>query len=191
MKYAIVNIERRRINRVTDETPQFVGEQMEVVEITDEQAAAIAASDTPSFLIDGELKSSPEVMAIRRAEREAARFTELYAADPEAAKAAKINQLRSARDAVEFGGITFNGLPVQTDMVTQARLTSALSLVALNPATVIKWEFPDGSIVDLDKATIEALAAAVFGHVQQTRTDFAAAKTLVDAAAAVEELTAI
>ena len=191
MKYAIVNIERRRINRVTDETPQFVGEQMEVVEITDEQAAAIAASDTPSFLIDGEIKSMPEVMVIRRAEREAARLTELYAADPEAAKAAKINQLRSARDAVEFGGITFNGLPVQTDMVTQARLTSALSLVALNPATVIKWEFPDGSIVDLDKATIEALAAAVFGHVQQTRTDFAAAKTLVDAAAAVEELTAI
>jgi hypothetical protein len=191
MKYAIVNIERRRINRVTDETPQFVGEQMEVVEITDEQAAAIAASDTPSFLIDGELKSMPEVMVIRRAEREAARLTELYAADPEAAKAAKINQLRSARDAVEFGGITFNGLPVQTDMVTQARLTSALSLVALNPATVIKWEFPDGSIVDLDKATIEALAAAVFGHVQQTRTDFAAAKALVDAAATVEELTAI
>ena len=191
MKYAIVNIERRRINRVTDETPQFVGEQMEVVEITDEQAAAIAASDTPSFLIDGELKSSPEVMAIRRAEREAARLTELYAADPEAAKAAKINQLRSARDAVEFGGITFNGLPVQTDMVTQARLTSALSLVALNPSTIIKWEFPDGNIVDLDKATIEALAAAVFGHVQQTRTDFAAAKTLVDAAATVEELTAI
>ena len=191
MKYAIVNIERRRINRVTEEAPQFVGKQMEVVEITDEQAAAIAASDTPSFLIDGELKSMPEVMAIRRAEREAARLTELYAADPEAAKAAKINQLRAARDAVEFGGITFNGLPVQTDMVTQARLTSALSLVALNPATVIKWEFPDGSIVDLDKATIEALAAAVFGHVQQTRTDFAAAKTLVDAAATVEELTAI
>ena len=191
MKYAIVNIERRRINRVTDETPQFVGEQMEVVEITDEQAAAIAASDTPSFLIDGELKSMPEVMAIRRAEREAARLTELYAADPEAAKAAKINQLRSARDAVEFGGITFNGLPVQTDMVTQARLTSALSLVALNPATVIKWEFPDGSIVDLDKATIEALAAAVFGHVQQTRTDFAAAKALIEAAATVEGLTAI
>ena len=191
MKYAIVNIERRRINRVTDETPQFVGEQMEVVEITDEQAAAIAASDTPSFLIDGELKSMPEVMAIRRAEREAARLTELYAADPEAAKAAKIKQLRAARDAVEFGGITFNGLPVQTDMVTQARLTSALSLVALNPATVIKWEFPDGSIVDLDKATIEALAAAVFGHVQQTRTDFAAAKALVEAAATVEELTAI
>jgi len=191
MKYAIVNIERRRINRVTDETPQFVGEQMEVVEITDEQAAAIAASDTPSFLIDGEIKSMPEVMVIRRAEREAARLTELYAADPEAAKAAKINQLRAARDAVEFGGITFNGLPVQTDMVTQARLTSALSLVALNPATVIKWEFPDGSIVDLDKATIEALAAAVFGHVQQTRTDFAAAKALVEAATTVEELTAI
>jgi len=191
MKYAIVNIERRRINRVTDETPQFVGEQMEVVEITDEQAAAIAASDTPSFLIDGELKSSPEVMAIRRAEREAARLTELYAADPEAAKAAKINQLRAARDAVEFGGITFNGLPVQTDMVTQARLTSALSLVALNPATVIKWEFPDGSIVDLDKATIEALAAAVFGHVQQTRTDFAAAKALVEAATTTGELAAI
>jgi hypothetical protein len=191
MKYAIVNIERRRINRVTDETPQFVGEQMEVVEITDEQAAAIAASDTPSFLIDGELKSMPEVMAIRRAEREAARLTELYAADPEAAKAAKINQLRAARDAVEFGGITFNGLPVQTNMVTQARLTSALSLVALNPATVIKWEFPDGSIVDLDKATVEALAAAVFGHVQQTRTDFAAAKALVDAAATAEGLHAI
>jgi hypothetical protein len=191
MKYAIVNIERRRINRVTDETPQFVGEQMEVVEITDEQAAAIAASDTPSFLMDGEIKYMPEVMVIRRAEREAARLTELYAESPDSAKAQKINQLRAARDAVEFGGITFNGLPVQTDMVTQARLTSALSLVALNPSTVIKWEFPDGSIVDLDKATIEALAAAVFGHVQQTRTDFAAAKALVEAAATVEELTAI
>jgi len=191
MKYAIVNIERRRINRVTEEAPQFVGEQMEVVEITDEQAAAIAASDTPSFLINGELKSLPAVMVIRRAEREAARLTELYAADPEAAKAAKINQLRSARDAAEFGGITFNGLPVKTDMETQARLTSALSLVALNPATVIKWEFPDGSIVDLDKATIEALAAVVFGHVQQTRTDFAAAKTLVEAATTIEALAAV
>ena len=106
-------------------------------------------------------------------------------------KAEKIQELRSARDAVEFGGITFNGLPVQTDMVTQARLTSALSLVALNPSTIIKWEFPDGSIVDLDKATIEALAAAVFGHVQQTRTDFAAAKALVEAATTVEELAAI
>ena len=191
MKYAIVNIERRRINRVTEEAPQFVGEQMEVVEITDEQAAAIAASDTPSFLIDGELKSLPEVMVIRRAERAAIKLAELYAADPEAAKAAKVRQLKQERDAAWQGDLmTSFGVPFHTDVQTQIDIQMMLQM--LDPLEVFSgYKCADGVRRDL---TREQFALALNEGVVRKVTAFAvegAKLTAVEAATTAEELAAI
>jgi hypothetical protein len=82
MKYAILG-PQGRINRISDDEPQNVGEGSTVVEITDEQAATVQAGmestpRIPYFLHEDELETQAECMArraeVRKAEREAARI---------------------------------------------------------------------------------------------------------------------
>jgi len=191
MKYAVVNTERRRIQRVTDETPQFVGEQMEVVEITDEQAAAIAASDTPSCLIDGEVKPLAWVIEIRRAEHAAIKLAELYVESPDAAKAAKIQELKQERDAAWQGDLTTSfGVPFHTDVQTQIDIQMMLQM--LDPLEVFSgYKCADGVRRDLSR---EQFALALNEGVVRKVTSFAiegAKLEAVEAATTVEELAAI
>jgi len=54
MKYALIN-PRGRVVRTSDKEFKFTPEDMEVVELTDEQAEKCEASDTPLFLVEGTL----------------------------------------------------------------------------------------------------------------------------------------
>lgn len=54
MKYALIN-QKGRVLRTSDEQFQGTPESREVVELTDEQAAQVEASNQPLFLIEGNL----------------------------------------------------------------------------------------------------------------------------------------
>lgn len=65
----------------------------------------------------------------------------------------------------EVGGITVAGVPVQTDRSSQAMISGAVALCDKVPDTIIKFKASDG-FVDLDAATMTAIAIAVGQHVQ-------------------------
>ncbi len=70
------------------------------------------------------------------------------------------------RYVVETAGITVGGVAVRTDRASQATLTGAFNYAQQNPAAIIKWKTATGVFVDLDAATVTAVANAVGAHVQ-------------------------
>jgi hypothetical protein len=68
------------------------------------------------------------------------------------------------RLARETGGLAYNGKRIDTSRPAQALIAIAVSRA--KPSKTIQWEFADGSVDTLDGAAIEALAAAVWQHVQ-------------------------
>ena len=110
------------------------------------------------------------------------------------AKAAKILELEAARYQAEIAGTivaALGGAFVRTDKETQNELGKALALLTIDPTFEIDWKFPDGTIVHLAKAQIEAVAQEVFSHVQQTRTDYKVKAEAVAVATTQEELESI
>lgn len=65
------------------------------------------------------------------------------------------------RDAKVNGGLTVNGVTIQTDLETRTNLLGAREL-----NQDIKWKTPNG-FVDLTAAQIDAIAIAVGQHVQK------------------------
>ncbi len=72
----------------------------------------------------------------------------------------------AARYAKETGGIAFNGVPIRTDRESQAMVSGAHSLVVDRPEKTIKFKSA-GGFVELDAATMTAIARAVGDHVQE------------------------
>lgn len=66
---------------------------------------------------------------------------------------------------VETGGITVGGVPVATDRESQSLITGAHAYVQINPGVTIKYKSGAG-FIDLDAATVTAVATAVAAHVQ-------------------------
>ena len=77
-----------------------------------------------------------------------------------------LSQLKLARDAAIARGIEVNGLRVQTDDLSQQRLTAAAIAAQLDPSVIVRWKTADGSFVSLSASQIVAVALAVRNHVQ-------------------------
>jgi hypothetical protein len=65
------------------------------------------------------------------------------------------------RTKTSGGGITVNGLPFATDVITLGSLNSAYIYTQAKTGDTFSWKLPDGSWVTLDKADIAALQNAV------------------------------
>lgn len=74
--------------------------------------------------------------------------------------------LKSARDAAIARGIEVEGLHVQTDDLSQSRLTAAALAARLDPGATVRWKLATGAFVELTAPQIIALALAVRAHVQ-------------------------
>lgn len=74
--------------------------------------------------------------------------------------------LKARRDLVMESGLTINGVHVQTDDLSQQRLTAAALAAQLDPASTVRWKTADGSFVTLNSSQIIAIAMAVRAHVQ-------------------------
>jgi hypothetical protein len=64
------------------------------------------------------------------------------------------------------GGMTFNGMSIQTDDQTRQVLTSAVVLAQLNPATMVQWKSASGEFVELTADQIIAMGQMVASHTQ-------------------------
>ena len=74
--------------------------------------------------------------------------------------------LKTARDAAIARGIEVEGLHVQTDDLSQSRLTAAALAAQLDPGATVRWKLATGAFVELTAPQIIALALAVRTHVQ-------------------------
>lgn len=77
-----------------------------------------------------------------------------------------IAALKVARDKAISDGIEINGVHVQTDDLSQQRLTAAALAAWLDPEATLRWKFATGDFVALSAPQIIALALAVRAHVQ-------------------------
>ena len=86
--------------------------------------------------------------------------------DHGAALAQALAALKAARDAAIARGIEVDGLHVQTDDLSQSRLTAAALAAQLDPGATVRWKLATGDFVELTAPQIIALALAVRAHVQ-------------------------
>jgi hypothetical protein len=103
-------------------------------------------------------------------------------------KAAMRVEATAKRWSVEVGGITVAGVSIATDAGTQSKLSSALQLVQDDDQIIIDWKSTDGSWVQLDAATVTAIARAVGLHVQACFTRERAIHTAINDAADHDDL---
>lgn len=82
------------------------------------------------------------------------------------ARAALKDRVRARRDQAIAAGILVGGLPVQTDDLSQQRITGAALAASLDPAMQVRWKIGNGAFVTLDAPTVIAVAQAVRAHVQ-------------------------
>lgn len=77
-----------------------------------------------------------------------------------------LSALKLARDAAIAAGIEVNGVHVQTDDLSQQRLTSAALAAQIDPTNTVHWKTATGEFVELTAPEVIALALAARNHVQ-------------------------
>lgn len=86
-------------------------------------------------------------------------------AKAEDAKAANKAAIAARRYVAETGGITLNGMAIDTGRDSQALITGARLAGMDDPTYVCNWKTPEG-FLQLDADTVKAIATAVRAHVQ-------------------------
>jgi hypothetical protein len=99
---------------------------------------------------------------------------------PPPSKADLIAYAANKRWQVETGGITVNGARIDTSRESQDMIDKAYALSKEDPVEIVSYKAASG-FVEIDAATIKAIAIAVGRHV---RACFAAEKLMADAIAA-------
>jgi hypothetical protein len=89
--------------------------------------------------------------------------------------------IRARRDTAISAGITFGGVAVHTDDLSQQRITGAALAATIDPTMVVRWKTADGAFVTLDAPTVVAVAQAVRAHVQACFDREAELRAAVDA----------
>ena len=105
----------------------------------------------------------------------------------DALKSQRLSELAALRYQRETAGITFSNATIETNRESQALITGAWSFSQLNPAVLIDWKGTNGW-VQIDAATISAIAGAVATHVQAC---FSNERVHAEAIAALETSAAV
>ena len=143
---------------------------------TDPALGVQGATWWPEEDVSGELgtdkKWGAEVLSLD-AERQVVSVTRKQVAMTAAEKAARdsaiaaewAGRIAARRFQAETGGVTVQGIPVNTERDSQALLTGAAFAASLDPAYQIKWKAATG-FVDLSAQQIIGVASAVRAFVQ-------------------------
>jgi hypothetical protein len=116
-----------------------------------------AYGEDSAIMEDGQIWLSQSQRFLTEAEAEAVR--------PSAQDRLKA-QVEARRDEAIAAGIVIDGLPVQTDDISQQRITGAALAASLDPTLEVRWKVGNGAFVTLDAASVIAIAQAVRAHVQ-------------------------
>jgi hypothetical protein len=92
-------------------------------------------------------------------------WSEIEAASSDVAKERKLTELAAYRYNRETAGITVNGSQIKTDRESQATITGAFTLAAINPDMEFNWKAVNG-FLNINKVQLQAIAVAVGQHVQ-------------------------
>lgn len=101
----------------------------------------------------------------------------------------KLSEMAAARWLHQVGGINVGGINIDSGDSTALYVDTALKKMESNPTLVLNWKGADGTFHQLNQAALQAVADALFAHVQNA---FAAEGSLVEAVAGIandEQLT--
>lgn len=92
-------------------------------------------------------------------------------------KAEKWRNIKANRDAAEHGGFTWDGSVFDSDVLSQQRITGAVTLAQMSPAFTTVWTLKDNSTRTLNSQDMFAVGVALgthvstqFAHGQELRT---------------------
>lgn len=179
MKYIITG-PRGRIFRVVEEEPTTTELYYE---ISNAKASTVENSDVPMFYdVDtNNVITQKQFFKKQRVKRQVERF------GIDEAKEFLKNQAAQKRYEKEVSGFELNGINVDTDRNSQAKLTAAY-VKAVNDNTVtINWKTNNG-FVTLDASTIIAIGDALFDFVQGCFTEEKELIEQIDAATTADDL---
>ena len=127
-----------------------------------------------------------------------AEWQELHPPEPETEstlddiKTAKRAEIANARYLAERAGMSFNGIMIKTDDVSQNKITGAVLAALENPEyTISDWKISDGVFISLSNAQILEIGRALRSFVQEKFTREKDLSNLIDVAATQEEINLI
>ena len=95
-------------------------------------------------------------------------FAQVVTAQAKAVQAldAERQRIKARRNRALGSGISLYGVSIQTDDVSQQRITSAALAASLDPETTFNWKDAHGAFITLSADQIICIARAVRAHVQ-------------------------
>lgn len=110
-------------------------------------------------------------------------------------KAMKWEAIKATRQAVEYGGFTWNGSAFDSDPVSQSKIQGAAQLATLaqmaSQPFVMDWTLADNTVLELDGTQMLAVGMALGLHVSGTHQTGRALREQIESATTVEQLDAI
>jgi hypothetical protein len=100
-------------------------------------------------------------------------------------------KLKAARNAAEFGELTYAGNQYDIDVVSQQRIQNALMAALLDPDLEFQWTTADNHVVTLDGGGMIGLAKALSEHVANCHAHGKALRDRLKAAKTVNAVNAI
>lgn len=104
-------------------------------------------------------------------------------------------RIKSARDAAERGGMTFDGSTFDTDVLSQQRIAGAVQMAQLALAAgtpwSIEWTLLDNTVRSLDANQMIGVGVALATHINAQHVKARGLRALIDAATTLEQLEAI
>lgn len=108
---------------------------------------------------------------------------------------ARWSQIKAQRDAVEFGGYTWDGSTFDSDRESQARIMGAVQMAVLAAAAgqpfAIAWTLADNTVRTLSGADMVAVGLALGQHVATAHAVGRAMREQIEAAQSAEDLATI
>lgn len=108
---------------------------------------------------------------------------------------ARWSQIKTRRDAVEFGGYTWDGSTFDSDRESQARIMGAVQMAVLAAAAgqpfSIAWTLADNAVRTLSGADMVAVGLALGQHVATAHAVGRALREQIEAAQSAEDLATI
>ena len=110
----------------------------------------------------------------------------------EAVKSDKWVEVRTARDAAEHGGFTWDGSVFDSDPESQTKIIGATQLANMNPASfLMDWTLQDNTVRTLTGAQMVAVGQALAVHVNAQHVLGRTLRQQIEAATTVAEVNAI
>lgn len=106
-------------------------------------------------------------------------------------KTAKLEEIRAARDAAEYGGFVWDGSAFDSDTASQQRIIGASQLATLTPGFSIDWTLSDNAVRTLNAQEMNQVGMALGQHVNNQHVKGRDLRQQVEAAQTKAEVDAI